>query len=154
MSRESFSSNSFLNSFQAAEAYHRYRRCGTDIPEADHEMRIKSIIDASPKDHRKWLSEKLQYSNEVGLRKRLKELLNERADLFEFTSSDITRYAYRITKIRNYFTHYSGEKDPEFATGQDFYIYDTLMQWTVTACLLEEMGINREQSHKLILRNQ
>jgi hypothetical protein len=88
------------------------------------------------------------------LRKRLKELLTEQADLYDFSSSDIKKHVDRITAIRNHFTHYSGEKAPDFATGRDFYIYDTLMTWTMLACLLEEMGIDRQDAHQLILRNQ
>ena len=152
--RESFSVNSFLNSVQAAEAYHRYRRGGTDLPEKEHHTRIDAIVSSVPDEHRRWLEDRLQYSNEVGLRRRVKELLRERIDLFELTPSDIKRLADRVTSIRNYFTHYSGEEDPEFATGHDFYVFDTLMQWTVMACLLEEMGIEHIQAHKLISRNQ
>lgn len=154
MGRESFSSNSFLNSVQAAEAYHRYRRGGTDLPDGEHQDRINRILDASPEEYRDWLSKKLQYTNEMGLRKRLKELLTERTDLFEFSISDIKSHAHRITEIRNQFTHYSGEKETEFATGRDFYVDDTLMLWTVIACLLEDIGLEREQAHRLILRNQ
>lgn len=152
--RESFSVNSFLNSVQSAEAYHRYRRGGTDLPEDEHNARIDAIVSSVPDEHRRWLEDRLQYSNEVGLRRRIKELLGERADLFELSPADIKRLADRVTSIRNYFTHYSGEKDPEFATGLDFYVFDTLMQWTVMACLLEEMGIERVQAHMLISRNQ
>jgi hypothetical protein len=152
--RESFSSNSFLNSVQAAEAYHRYRRGGTDLPENEHQERVERILNASPENYRDWLGTKLQHSNEVGLRRRLRELLIERADLFEFTPSEIKHHAHRITDIRNHFTHYSGEQEPAFATGRDFYVYDSLMFWTVVACLLEEMGIERQKAHRLVLRNQ
>lgn len=154
LGRESYTSNSFLNSVQAAEAFHRYRRGGTELPDSDHSNRLGSIIDSCPDSHRQWLREKLRYSNEIGLRKRLKELLSERAELFGLSSATIKSIANRITEIRNYYTHYSGEKDPEFATGVDLYTFDLLMQWTVTACLLEEMGIPREKAHELIKRNQ
>ena len=120
----------------------------------DHKDRLEKILTATPDEHRDWLGKKLEYSNEVGLRKRLKDLLKERYGLIEFSLKDINGHVNRITEIRNHFTHYSGEKEPKFATGEDFYVYDTLMQWTVTACLMEEIGIEREYTHKLIGRNE
>jgi hypothetical protein len=154
IAREAVSSNSFLNAVQAAEAYHRYRRNGKELSESEHSDRINRVMAASPEIYRDWLDTRLQHSNEIGLRKRLKELLTEQADLYDFSSSDIKKHVDRITAIRNHFTHYSGEKAPDFATGRDFYIYDTLMTWTMLACLLEEMGIDRQDAHQLILRNQ
>lgn len=152
--RESYTANSFLNSVQAAESYHRYRRGGTDLPEEEHTLRVQSILESCPEEHKSWLEKRLTYSNEIGLRKRLSKLLSERAGLLDISSKQIKKMANRITEIRNYFTHYSGEKDPDFATGADLYHFDTLMQWTVMACLLEEMGMTRDRAHELIRRNQ
>jgi hypothetical protein len=152
--RNSFSSNSFLNAVQSAEAYHRYRRGGTDLEENEFQNLVDHVLEGSPEKYRDWLQNKIEHINEMSLGKRIKELLLDRSDLFEFSNTEIKRHARRITEIRNHFTHYSGEKRSDFATGLDFFIYDTLMTWTMIACLLEEMGIERSLVHRLIDRNQ
>ncbi len=150
ITRKVFSSNSFLNSVQAAEAYHRFRRDGIDLPEREHQSRINSIIDASPPEYRGWLKMKLHFSNEVIFRKRIEELLTERKNLFEFSLQDVETHVKHITEIRNYFTHYSKKERPKSATGRNFVVYDLLMMWTVIACFLEDMGIERTKAHDLI----
>ena len=63
----------FLSIVQALEGYHRRRFPGQDLTTEQHRARLDAIIGAAPAEHRKWLSEKLAYSNEVSQRKRLRE---------------------------------------------------------------------------------
>jgi hypothetical protein len=154
MPRDGISSNSFLNAAQAAEAYHRYRKEGLVFSELSHRERVSSILNSAPAEYREWLKEKLAYSNEKGFRRRIKELLMERQDLFELASSDIKRLAERATALRNHFTHYTGGNASTFGTGEEFYRFECLFKWTLIACLLEEMGLPRERAHELIKRNQ
>jgi hypothetical protein len=64
----------FLTLVQAVEAYHRRANDETDKPPGEHAARMKAILDATPAEHRDWLEEKLRYSNELSLRRRLKLL--------------------------------------------------------------------------------
>jgi hypothetical protein len=41
----------------------------------------KEILTAVPDQYRQWLEEKLKYSNELSLRKRMKELLGRHSDV-------------------------------------------------------------------------
>ena len=152
--REPISPNSFLNSVQAAEAYHRYRRDGLDVPKVEYQKRLSQMLELIDEDNRAWLAQKLQYSNEKGLRKRLKELLRERQGLFDISDADIKRLANRATELRNFFTHYTDDKGAEFGTAEELYLFGQLFEWVVIACLLEEMGICRDRAHELIKRNQ
>ena len=62
----------FLSLVHAIEAYHRRGSDETDKPAGEHEARLKEILDAAPAAYRDWLGEKLRYSNELSLRRRLK----------------------------------------------------------------------------------
>ena len=154
MTSETIPPNSFLNAVQAAEAYHRYRRDGAEIPKPEHQARLASILETTPPEHHEWLKEKLCFSNEKSLAQRLTELLQERTDLFELSAEDIEGLAKRTKDLRNFFTHYTGGKKSSFGTGHEFHVLGTLMKWLVIACFLEEMGFTRERAHELLLRNE
>ncbi len=154
LDQETISANSFLNAVQAAEAYHRYRRGGTELPDIEHQERLKSVLDSCPQQHKEWLKQKLPFSNDYSLKMRMRDLLKDRSTLFELSESDIESIAKRIAKIRNSFTHYSGNDKPHFASDLDLYIYYTLLKWTMVACLLDEVGIEPAKAHELIGRNQ
>lgn len=148
------SANSFVNTIQTVEAYHRFRRDGTELPEVEHSVRVSSILGAVKGEHREWLGRKLEHSNEIGLRKRLKELLRERTALLKLSCADINGLAHRARELRNSFTHYAGNGAPNFGSAQELYCLGELFKWVIIACLLEEMGISRERAHLLIERNE
>jgi len=52
-----------------------------ELPEEQHKKRIEEILKTVPYEYRSWLEEKLKYSNEKNLRKRLRELLDNFAEL-------------------------------------------------------------------------
>lgn len=149
-----YSPITFLNAVQTAEAYHRYRRNGLADTEEKHRERMKEICEAIPEQHRQWLKERLQYANEKGLRKRLKELLEENIDLFGYSTEEINTLAQEISVMRNYFTHYSGGKSLEEFHLSHFYYFHFLMQWIVTSCFLNELGLPRSQVIEMLLRNR
>lgn len=71
----------FLNFIMALEAYHRRKSRNEEVPQEEHRKRIERILEASPAEYKKWLEEKLKYSNEPSLRKRLKEIFDSLADV-------------------------------------------------------------------------
>jgi hypothetical protein len=151
---DGISPNSFLNAVQAAEAYHRYRRDGFEVPKPDHKKRLAEILDAAPPEHEQWLKQKLCFSNEKSLGQRLTELLEEHADVLALNPEEIRAAAKRTKDLRNFFTHYSDQNKRDFGTGTEFYVLGTLMQWLLIACFLEEMGFTRERAHDLLLKCQ
>lgn len=154
LSRDGISSNSFLNAVQAAEAYHRYRRDGSEVPKPDHKKRLAEILDGVPQEHQQWLNQKLSFSNEKSLGQRLTELLEEHADVLSLGPDEIVGIVKRTKDLRNFFTHYSDQKKRDFGSGTEFYVLGTLMQWLLIACFLEEMGFSRERAHDLLLKCQ
>jgi len=148
------SSNWFLNSVQAIEAYHRYRRNGRDLPKEAHKARMEEIVSSVPVNHREWLKEKLAFSNEIALASRLRELLTDHESLLEISTEEVEHIVKRMKQLRNYFTHYEGQLGGEFGTGHEFYIYATLIRWVLVCCLLEEAGLTRDEVHTIVAANE
>lgn len=157
MAPDGYSVQTLLCAAQAAEAYHRHRRSGTELPEEQHktilDALLRSIPDDTPREYRNSLENRLRYSNEMSQRKRLRELLAERDLLFCLNAKDRNRLVDKIIGMRNFFTHYSEKKQVEEFTTLEYYIYPALLKWTLVACLLEEIGISREDAYRLICRN-
>jgi len=104
----SFNENSFLNQCQALELLHRRLY---NIKESDlrlHDKRLKEILDSiEDTSYKKWLSEKLNYSHEPSLRKRLRELFLEidKVEIVKRINPD-KDFIESVVNNRNYYTHY------------------------------------------------
>lgn len=148
----SFSSNTFLNSSQVAEAYHLSRRNNLVEPRSEFKHKKSEIYSLLPRQLKKWLKGRFKYANVKSLRMRLEDLLLERLDLFQLTVEEAKSLAENIAKIRNYYTHYSRASAP--VGHDDLYMLSELMRWVMTACLLEEIGLERNRAHCIIGRCQ
>jgi len=78
-----------------------------ELPEEEHAKRLEEIIKAAPSQHKEWLKNKLAYSNEPSLRKRLKEIFNEIRDVIpKEIFPDEEYFIGKVVDTRNYLTHY------------------------------------------------
>ena len=93
------STNLFLNSVQAIEAFHRLRRGGQVLTNKEYEALVLSAVSALPDKHKKWFSDQLKFGNEIPLRKRLVELLKQQEDLFGLDRNYRKTAAFRIKEI-------------------------------------------------------
>lgn len=99
--------NKFLNVMHAIESFHRRRRNNKKIPELEHKSKIKDIIESCPEEHRSWLKERLNYSNEPSLKERLEELFSEiDQELKNTFFPDFEQMIKHSKNARNFFTHY------------------------------------------------
>jgi len=128
------------------EIHDRRRPADGQIPKADHQRRLDAVLSQAPDEHRAWLQQALQGSNNLTLRNRLNSAIAslgpEVAPLFGGASIDA--FAKAVTDTRNYYTHYgsglAGKAVREFAL-------TTLTKrlWLVVrGLLLIEMGLSRE----------
>lgn len=95
----------FLLLAQAIETLHRRNSPGTFMPDGQFQELIQTIMKACPREHEKWLTEKVRYANELSLRKRLQQML----DPFRSYYGDpkkIDSLISRVVDTRNYLTHY------------------------------------------------
>ena len=98
---ELYIDNKFLSFIQGLETFHRRTTDNLSISEREHQDRISKILDSVPEQYRNWLNEKLIYSNEPSLRRRLKELLEPFNDLFG-TSNERKQLIDKFVVTRNY----------------------------------------------------
>jgi hypothetical protein len=103
-----YEENRMQNVALAAESLHRIRFANEVSPPEEHAKRIAAILNAVPENEQKWLRDRLTYSNEPNLRRRLRELAECAGDPFTEFVGDPKRWCYVVASTRNRLTHYSG----------------------------------------------
>ena len=131
----------FLALVQAVEAYHRRATDETDQPPGEHNARMKAILDAAPAAHRGWLEQKLTYSNELSLRRRLKLLFAQFSTLLDDLIPDRKETISAIYDNRNYLTHYDPALKGRAASGARLALMVEVLKLLLQACFLRELGL-------------
>jgi len=116
-----FISGRFLALAQCLESYHRLTSNKVFMDSKTYEKLISTGLEHFPKEHRSWLSEKLQYGYELSLAKRLKEIIEPFNELFG-NSAERSIFIRSIVITRNYFTHYDKTLKTKAARGKDMFI--------------------------------
>ncbi len=139
---EVFAENRFLDACGAAESYHRARIARETLPRSEHEARVAAILDNAPEEHRKWLGQKLQYSNEPSLHRRLKELVASSPaaslDLFGSPSA----FAAPVVETRSMLAHDPRRRAEMSLSGQDLLRMTEQLTFLVSAFLLRDLGFD------------
>jgi ApeA N-terminal domain 1 len=145
----------FLSTIQSVESYHRRRSYKTDLTEDKHKERMKAILAASPQEFKKWLAEKLKYSNELSLRQRLKDLLdnsNINSVVLPLIGNKKT-FIDTVVNTRNFLTHFDPASKKSAAADEELYRLTQVLSFLVQACFLHELGILPQRSLALFRRN-
>lgn len=148
----SFVDQRFLNLSRAVEAYHRQRFGRSDLPAEDHESRVRDIIAAAPEKHREWLNERLNHSDEITFRQRIKRLVREHdavmAPLIGSRSDARERFVGRIVDARNQLTHLA-EGGAMQEPPRGLFELNEALGVLLQAAFLNELGIPAELSRQL-----
>lgn len=144
----------FLVLVQALEAYHRRACNDTDLPLADHQARMEEIIEASPPAHRDWLEQKLAYSNELSLRRRLKSLFAQFSYLLDDLIPDPKTAVSAICDNRNYLTHYNPALKGRAATGARLLFMVEVLKLIIQASFLHELALPDAKIREFIARSR
>ncbi|KUJ95287.1 MAG: hypothetical protein H5T94_04165 [Pseudothermotoga sp.] len=142
----------FLSLVYAIEAYHRHFVKNCELPEVEHKRRLEEILSASPEKHRTWLQEKLKYSNEPSLRKRLKEIMEEISKnmaLGELIPNQKI-IVDDIVTTRNYLVHNDENLKEKSAKGEKLLDITEKLRTLVKICLFKELGFTPEEIKHLI----
>ncbi|MBK5261609.1 MAG: hypothetical protein JJE17_03425 [Peptostreptococcaceae bacterium] len=141
--REMFLEQRFLSLVQALESYHRRTRNNSEVEDEKHKIRIDSVLNSVHREHREWLKSKLRYSNEPGLRKRLKELFAG-IDIFENLESSKKRRLFisKICDTRNYLTHYDVTLRKNSFKDKELVAVCEELKVIILFCLLVETGLD------------
>lgn len=142
----------FLSVCQALESFHRRWIGGVDLPEDEHQARLQAILTSCPNAHRDWLARQLDFSNQLRLRARLKQLLKPFQTSLVAFIPDRRRFVDRTVTLRNYLTHYDA-KEPVTIDGEELYWLTERLALLLEASLLHSMGFDGENIASFFKRN-
>ena len=144
-----YTNDRFLTAVYAVEQYHRRRFPGEDVPKTEHKKRLAAILEAAPTGQKRWLKEKLAWSNEKSLARRLTELLAlhplvtagpaEKAEV-----DGGATFVQQVVRTRNYMVHGS-ERKGVTKTGAGMARLAEILLLILESCLLSEIGIADER---------
>ena len=98
------------------------------------------ILRSAPAADRPWLSGRLNWSNEIGLRRRLRFLVNRHPTaLADFL--DVNSFLKLASDTRNYLTHYDERLTRKAARAEKLEKLTNEMATLVELCLLEAIGL-------------
>jgi hypothetical protein len=141
----------FSSLIQAIESYHRRTKNNNEIEPEEHKKRINTIIESVDAQYKKWLEDKLAYSNEPTLRSRLKELLEECGSLLKLSSSKKKKsFISKICDTRNYFTHYDISLASKAAKGTELLRLCNMLKIIIEFNLLLEIGFDNKKAQELL----
>ncbi|MEE0025251.1 HEPN domain-containing protein [Methanobrevibacter sp.] len=143
----------FLSNTQALEAYLRkneqYEDNYMSITEYENIKKEFSKfiekLDIS-KDHKESLKSRIRYGNEISLRKRLKELINELNEykiINKLINGNKNKLIVDIVDARNYFTHY--DKSSNYKKNNEKLLkLNYKLKILMELCILKELGFENE----------
>ncbi|MFI5450153.1 MAG: HEPN domain-containing protein [Candidatus Bathyarchaeia archaeon] len=136
----------FLSLVQCVESYHRRVVRNYELPQEQAERRVQEILKSAPDGHRDWLRNKLRYSNEPTLRKRLEELVQS----FSFVEfEDTGQFIEDVVNTRNYLTHYDKELKELSASPAKMSSLARKLAALTEAILLTEFGLPADKVKSL-----
>jgi hypothetical protein len=144
----------FFMLMQVAEAYHRERYPGAEIPQEEYDgLKKKLIVENAPAEYRVWLKEKLRYANELTLRKRLRGLIAADKEALESVVSDEASFIGKLVDTRNYMAHRTDELRSVAASGVELHYLSIKLRVLLKLCFLRELGCSSDERKMIILRH-
>jgi hypothetical protein len=110
----------FLSLAQGIETLHRRNSQETTMAEAEFNELVDMLVKGCPPTKQKWLKKKMEYANELALRKRIRQMIAP----FEGLYGDLNQRKHFVGKIidtRNYLTHYDAKLSQQAAHGKDLW---------------------------------
>jgi hypothetical protein len=129
----------FLGLVHGLETFHRKIYGGTESPPKEHRKRISRILRAVEPIDCTWLKERLTYSNEMSLRRRLNGLLSRNKIVLNQYVTDQRAFVDRVVRVRNGLVHGSGSSR-ETSASELLALCSKLEVLNETA-LLAELGV-------------
>ncbi len=147
----------FILLVQCFEDFYRHTESFTQFQDDEiiHDERITEIFENIPENHITWLKKKLNFSNEINLAKRLKNILKEFLILYStlYSNKDKRkRIASKITNTRNYLIHASTRKEPIIKMIVEYYDCNCLLKSIIKAIILLNLGLNKEIINDVMYR--
>ncbi|AEI46803.1 ApeA N-terminal domain 1-containing protein [Runella slithyformis] len=139
--------NTFLNIVQALEIYHRNFKKNYVIPKSEHKARVNNILKSVENQHKDWLKEAINYSNEPRLKDRLCEILHVVSEIptLDKMISDKNAFIVSVKDSRNYYTHYDASGKKTILKDLELALATKKLQAILIALLLMDLGLTNEE---------
>ena len=137
---------------QGLESYHRRTSDETRMPNSDFESLRQTLKAQCPDEHRKWLSEKLEYGNELNLRQRIKRIIEPFKE-FIGNADQRDKLIGSIANTRNYLTHYDESLKTRAASGEKLIHLYLKMEAIFQLCILQELGFTQTEIKSVLDKN-
>ena len=141
----------FLNLALAIESYHRRTMNNFELSIQKHAKRINEIIKSTPCPHKKWLEQKLNYSNELSFRGRIKDILRRFNKISKCFIGDKKSFIQKVVVTRNYLVHLDKALKGKSAKGKELHNLNQKIKILIELCFLREIGFAPVKIRKLIL---
>lgn len=144
---------------QALEGYHRYAYPDASKPTLQHQQKLDAICRGAPSEHITWLKEKLRYSHEPSLARRLKDLFRNQKTCIEWLLSawkHADAWIQAIKDTRNAHAHCLG---PEISVAFSKHPRERrremlLMRAIMLRYLLHEIEFDETRSLQILKKNR
>jgi hypothetical protein len=152
-------SDKLLTLARAVEQYHRYatRLASAIRPKEKHAAILRQLearLDQPLRDeHGDWILRVLGNSNRKPLRGQVVDLLNDLGSDVQAACEikDVDQFAGEVTRIRNAFTHPSG--DGAHPEPRELLVVVNRLWFVIRACVLIELGFHRDDIAKALRRS-
>ena len=152
--RQRFNENSFLNTIQAVETFHRRTRKNSVLDKNEHKQRIEGILKSVNAEDAQWLKEKLMFSNEPSLHQRLEDLIKSyEMPLLVKIIGDKQAFIQRVKWSRNYYTHYDSSNEKKALTDSELFYENEKLKILLKTCLLKEIGFDEDKINEAMSRD-
>ncbi len=131
----------FLAIAQAVESFHRRTHPGQELAPAVHSARIARITSRLSPEDKKWVKEKLNWSNELTFAARIRALAAEFPDLLRRAEPEIEDFVRLLKDTRNYLTHWDQKLRTKAASGAQMRAVTDKAELLLDACLLKALGV-------------
>jgi hypothetical protein len=142
--KQIYAENRFQNSVGAAETLDRMKFDNFLSLPVEYKAFKKKLVKNVPSEHRDWLHQQLQYSNEPRLKQRLFRLANMAGDPFPtIVGENVEAWVKVVSGVRNRLTHYDQEQEGAFS-GRDLYLLSESVLILLMLCLFVEADVATE----------
>jgi len=131
----------FLVYCQAAEVFHRIRYSNEAEDPATYGPKVRSVLDAIPEEHRRWVERALDHANYKTFGARIEELAKVAPTAVRAMLGDVPTFVRRVAKSRNYYTHWSRDGKDVLRGGALHWLTEEL-SLLMHAHLMRELGLD------------
>lgn len=141
----------FLAVVQSLESLHRCTANHTVMNDDEFIDITNKLIEQCPEHRKKWLRGRLEFANEIPLRKRIKSLMRPFRSYFGNNESRESLID-NIVNTRNWLTHFDPDSRERALDGIDLVYAFKKMQGLAILCFLRELGFDKAEIRDTVRR--